>query len=961
MAAALEYQVNEMRPYIPQIEFVNRTSFERLAPAIEVAIFRIAQEALTNVRLHSGATRAQVELVQHDEHVRLAIRDWGCGFDPATVQEERFGLQGVRQRASLLGRLGDHRKRSRPRHRRHRRLPADSRKTDVIQRPASFRALLGTATMMSPRKPTEKVVWLWVTFFILAGVVCAIYVPALRSPFIFDDPFCIANNPSIFQIWPLVGDSAHPGPLNPPRDLPTSGRPLVNLSLALNYYFGRLNPTGYHVFNLIVHLLSALMLMAIIRRALCLDYFGGRFQSASTPLALAAALLWAVHPLQTETVIYITQRTELMVGLFYLATLYGSLRYWAAATTAGRTRWAALSILACLAGMACKEVMVTAPLMVLLFERTFIAGSFRRAIRNSWPLYIGLASSWGLLLALNFNAPRSGTAGFHLQVPADAWWLTQTKVLWMYLKLVVWPWPLAIHYEMPYFTTAAAAWPWLLPTALLVIITLVLLWRRNPIGYLSTWVLVILLPTLAVPIVSEVAAERRMYLSLAALAALAVVGGFALVRLAAARLAGARSFEPTSLWRLSPIAAVALLLTLVLGVVSARRLAAYHDAMTLWQDTVLHQPNDSTAHNNLAVALNRAGHYQEAIEHSWQALRLSHKNADAHFNLAIALGKTNHVEEAIQEFQLALSLRPDRAAEVESALASILITAGRLDEAIEHCQKSLRLNPNSAEAHKNLGIAQLAKGQPSLAIEQFREALRLEPGNPEILNTLANALLAAGRPQQAVQYYREALQSNLDSAEAHYNLANLLVGAGELEEATDHYRQALLLKSDYGEAEGNLGSALVQLGRVPEAIGHLERAVRLQSNSSDAHSNLGIALFGAGETQEAVAQFQEALKLNPKNVAAHFNLGIALSQANRFQEAADQFEQSLQLAPDNLSIYASLIAAYGQLKQLDKAIDVVQKGLERARTTGKTAAARQFEDWLGNLRAQQSDTPGAPH
>ncbi len=103
VAAALEYQVNEMRPYIPQIEFVNRTSFERLAPAIEVAIFRIAQEALTNVRLHSGAARAQVELVQHDEHVRLAIRDWGCGFDPATVQEERFGLQGVRQRATLLG------------------------------------------------------------------------------------------------------------------------------------------------------------------------------------------------------------------------------------------------------------------------------------------------------------------------------------------------------------------------------------------------------------------------------------------------------------------------------------------------------------------------------------------------------------------------------------------------------------------------------------------------------------------------------------------------------------------------------------------------------------------------------------------------------------------------------------------------------------------------------------------
>ena len=103
VVAALEYLVNELRPYVPQIEFVNRTNFGRLAPAIEVAIFRIAQEALTNVRLHSGAQRAQVELIPHGEWVGLVIRDWGRGFDPATVQEERFGLQGVRQRAALLG------------------------------------------------------------------------------------------------------------------------------------------------------------------------------------------------------------------------------------------------------------------------------------------------------------------------------------------------------------------------------------------------------------------------------------------------------------------------------------------------------------------------------------------------------------------------------------------------------------------------------------------------------------------------------------------------------------------------------------------------------------------------------------------------------------------------------------------------------------------------------------------
>ena len=240
---------------------------------------------------------------------------------------------------------------------------------------------------------------------LVGGVAWEVYGRALDSPFIFDDRISVRENPSIVRLWPLVGDADHPGPLNPPKEMTTSGRPLVNLALAINYHFGRLDPVGYHVFNLVVHVLSALLLLGIVRRTLRLEYFGGRFDDVAEWLALAVALLWAEHPLQTETVIYITQRTELMVGFFYLATLYGSLRYWTAASPAGRKTWLVLSTLACLAGMASKEVMVTAPALVLLFERTFLAGSFRKALRQSWPLYAGLALGWVLLLALNFGIP----------------------------------------------------------------------------------------------------------------------------------------------------------------------------------------------------------------------------------------------------------------------------------------------------------------------------------------------------------------------------------------------------------------------------------------------------------------------------------------------------------------------------------------------------------------------------
>src|SRR3990172_12925973 len=166
---------------------------------------------------------------------------------------------------------------------------------------------------------------------LVAGAVWAVYGRALDAPFIFDDTTSVLQNRSIEKLWPLWGDAEHPGPLNPAPHMAVSARPVVNLSLALNYHFGQFNPRGYHLFNVAVHMLSAVLLGAIVNRTLRLPYFAGRFDRAAGPLALAVALVWAVHPLVTEAVVYITQRTELMMACFYLATLYGSLRYWDAA------------------------------------------------------------------------------------------------------------------------------------------------------------------------------------------------------------------------------------------------------------------------------------------------------------------------------------------------------------------------------------------------------------------------------------------------------------------------------------------------------------------------------------------------------------------------------------------------------------------------------------------------------
>ena len=162
---------------------------------------------------------------------------------------------------------------------------------------------------------------------VLGVAVVAVYYPAADGPFVFDDAGTIVDNPSIRQLWPLVGSDESPGPFAAPATTAVHGRPLVNLSLAVNYKFGGLDPFGYRIVNIVVHLLSAILLWSIVARTLSLDYFQGRFDRVAGPLAFVAALVWALHPLNTESVVYVTQRTELTMGMFYLATLYIALRY----------------------------------------------------------------------------------------------------------------------------------------------------------------------------------------------------------------------------------------------------------------------------------------------------------------------------------------------------------------------------------------------------------------------------------------------------------------------------------------------------------------------------------------------------------------------------------------------------------------------------------------------------------
>ena len=607
----------------------------------------------------------------------------------------------------------------------------------------------------------------------------AAYHNCFTVPFLLDDLRSIMENPSIRHLWPLRG------PLSPPSKLMVEGRPVVNLTLAVNYALGGVTPWGYHALNLAIHILAGLTLFGVVRRTLLRPGLCDRFGTAANRLALAIAVIWTVHPLQTEAVTYVSQRAESLMGLFYLLTMYCFIR---GAESAKPVKWYALSVTACLLGMGTKEVMVSAPLMVLLYDWMFVEGSFREAWTQRWRLYVGLAGTWALLVYLVANASsRGGSAGFGTEM---SWWpyaLTQSRAVVHYLKLSVWPYPLVFDYGTATVKHLGQAPPYALVLAALVAGTVIALCRRQAIGFLGVWFFAILAPSSSVvPVVTQTMAEHRMYLSLAAVVTLGV--------LAINALLGRHS------------AAVFLALALGFGFLTAQRNEDYRTELSIWNDTVAKRPDNARAHNNLGLALQQAGRTREAVEHYEQALQIKPDYADAHYNLGIVFFREGKLSDAIGHFEQALRISPDYA-KAHYNLGIVFLQGGKLGDAIGHFEEALRIDPDYAKAHANLGTALARAGKNEEAAAQFEQALRINPDLIEPLNNLAwllatlppthggNAVRAVDLAQRACELSRNRAPSELNTLSVAY------AAAGRFDAAVATAQKAVDLARSTGQAE----------------------------------------------------------------------------------------------------------------------------------------------------------------
>jgi Flp pilus assembly protein TadD len=563
------------------------------------------------------------------------------------------------------------------------------------------------------------------------------YASSFGGAFVFDD-------------YPHIVDAPHLVTFSPWLEITRTSRPLVGVTLVVNYALGRLDVFGYHLLNLIVHLLATLALWDLVRRTLRTESVPEPWRSRARPLAFSVALLWGVHPLTTEAVTYIIQRAESLAALATLGVLLGVSR---AQESTRPWRWLGPALTAALCGALSKPVFAIAPILVLLYDVCFMSGSLRAALSRRGLFYVALALVASLAPMTLRLAPWEwqGTAGPGTTgVTALGYALTEPGVIAHYLRLAFWPRPLCLDYGWPIATQASV----IVPPALLIAALLgvvVFAWGRRPAaGFAGAWFFIMLAPTSSVIPVADLAFEHRMYLPLAAVITVAVLGVDATLGVVARRA------RWTDRGRSAVAVTLLAALAVTLGGFTALRNLDYRSRLTIWSQTLTVVPRNARAHFSYGIALRDAGALGEA-EHEFRiALSLRPDDADTHVNLGQVREARGDSLEALREYRTAVALDSlDALARYD--LGALLFERCELEEAVPHLRAAARLSPKRAPVQNTLGAALFRAGRREEAVAHFQEALRIDPDAPEARCNLGFALAAGGRPDDARREFEAVL------------------------------------------------------------------------------------------------------------------------------------------------------------------------------------------------------------
>ena len=550
------------------------------------------------------------------------------------------------------------------------------------------------------------------------------YRNSFHSPFILDDHLHILTNSGIRQLWPL---SSY---------LFDHSRPLLSLSLAVNYALSEEHVWSYHVFNFCVHLAAGLLLFGIVRRTLLLPQYKARFHDGATGLAFAVALIWLVHPLQTQSVTYVVQRCESMMGMFYLLCLYAVLR---GSQTNRAWPWYVVAVFACCLGLGAKEVMATACAVIPLYDRTFLSNSWREVLRRRWWVYLLFVMATVTLVAvvtMLLGGAENDSAGFGLRsVTPWQYMQSQPGIILHYISLAYWPQTLSLDYYWPVARSAREIY---LPGAVIagmLLASLLALRFRPALGFLGMTFFLILAPTSSFVPIADLAVEHRMYLSLISLIVPTVLSVYAVSQFL-------HDDKARKLLQVGSLVIVALLL--ILRTIERNR--DYNNPIKLWTDVLAIAPHNDRAHYNLGRNLSNAAEPELAIEHYEEAIRLNPDHAQAHNNLGVLLAAKDMEQEAILNFEAAIRIDPEYTMALTN-YGNVYARADKFEEATRYYRKAIEVDVEFAPAHLHLGEIALKQGDLRNAMDELQVSNALTPNKPTAAMWMAWILATADDPQ----------------------------------------------------------------------------------------------------------------------------------------------------------------------------------------------------------------------
>jgi tetratricopeptide (TPR) repeat protein len=635
----------------------------------------------------------------------------------------------------------------------------------------------------------------------MVGTVLWIYAPAFHGGWIWDDAPYLADHLHLhdpagwwWKTW-----------IAPDADY----YPLEATILTVQWHFWHNDTLGYHLTNVVLHILSALLVWRLLGK------LGVR-------CAWLGGLFFAVHPMMVESVAWIVELKNMLSLPLLLLAMCAYLSY----DEKKQVRDYVLALLMFLAAMLCKAAVMMFPAVILLhakWKRGRIAWKDVKASLPFFALSLMLAIPSALLQHQN-NEQVVVNVGLFARLSAAGW-----EVMFYLYRFLI-----PIHL-LPVYPSGLSPgfswmelWPWLLIAAFFAVLRLSpAAWRRHAWLGLGFFLLNL------IPVMGFVVANATtMAWSMDHLAYISIIG---LIGLFVAGWGWLEGKLPISA-RPFTAGILAILVALLAGE-SHSYAKFFQSEEILWNYTLQGNPNSPLVRTNLGVLLASEGRIVEAEKQFREALHLDPHWVEAGNNLGLVLQQMGRTQEALTTYEKVLAIKPDY-----------------------------------AQARGNFGSALAADGQVPAALEQFKEAIHLRSNDPKLHYNLANTLADANRLPEAVEHYHDALELDPDFVQAHFSLANTLVRMGHLPEAVEQYKRAVTIDPRYADAHANLGNVLLELDQVPQAIEQYENAVRLNPRDVDTRNTLGLVLLKIGQPTEAVEQFKAILKIDPQNDRAKKNL-----------------------------------------------------------------------------------------